>query len=450
MDNKDEIDSRDKWCRFNFKISHFLSDNRNGIRTIPRWCINILLLIIGIILIIVSIFFSSSNNLLPIITRIPHEIIQIPQETLIKLPIISQIISIIYLIIPIISQNYSDITQIYSVILKIINDLGIVLVSTSILLLIQDMFYNGRYDGINRPPPFIYLPHVHEQLNMLGITLYDFHKYPNFTEKLKVKALETKLGVEYKFLLLFPLSQEFISREKEEEKSLLNECDEALFQLLFLKNEICKGNNNKCEIRFYNSCPRRSVIITDKSVFVGPYFYGKAGFESKWMVISKLLLAFQYRKEFDQIWEKSLPFDYTKCNIEMMDKEKDKVKIMAMIKAGYQDISFPPIAIFTANPTSGTCPMNVSFKDESLYFPTEWKWEFGDGTTSDKQNPDHIYEVAKTYTVKLTVTNGNPKGIRNSEEKVRYITVNNPADEEAIEYINDNRDYFLKYWQSFD
>ena len=32
-------------------------------------------------------------------------------------------------------------------------------------------------------------------------------------------------------------------------------------------------------------------------------------------------------------------------------------------------------------------------------------WEFGDGTTSQEQNPTHIYDTPNTYTVQLTVTN---------------------------------------------
>ena len=36
---------------------------------------------------------------------------------------------------------------------------------------------------------------------------------------------------------------------------------------------------------------------------------------------------------------------------------------------------------------------------------TRWYWDFGDGTTTTSQHPDHDYTVSGTYTVSLTVTN---------------------------------------------
>ncbi|MFC1608414.1 PKD domain-containing protein [Candidatus Latescibacterota bacterium] len=33
----------------------------------------------------------------------------------------------------------------------------------------------------------------------------------------------------------------------------------------------------------------------------------------------------------------------------------------------------------------------VAFIDESIGDVTDWKWDFGDGTTSEEQNPIHIY-----------------------------------------------------------
>ncbi|MEW1939569.1 PKD domain-containing protein, partial [Pseudarthrobacter sp. NPDC080037] len=40
-----------------------------------------------------------------------------------------------------------------------------------------------------------------------------------------------------------------------------------------------------------------------------------------------------------------------------------------------------PVASFTASPTSGTAPLNVSFTDTSTGSPTSWAWDFGDGGT---------------------------------------------------------------------
>ncbi|WP_170943245.1 PKD domain-containing protein, partial [Methanosarcina spelaei] len=51
---------------------------------------------------------------------------------------------------------------------------------------------------------------------------------------------------------------------------------------------------------------------------------------------------------------------------------------------------------------------------------TEWKWNFGDGTTSTQQNPTHKYSKAGTYTVNLTVKNAEGS---NTTIKTDYIKV---------------------------
>jgi PKD repeat protein len=52
-------------------------------------------------------------------------------------------------------------------------------------------------------------------------------------------------------------------------------------------------------------------------------------------------------------------------------------------------------------------PVNnlIKFTDTSLFFPTKWLWEFGDGSSSVSQNPTHQYSSAGEYIVKLTATN---------------------------------------------
>lgn len=49
----------------------------------------------------------------------------------------------------------------------------------------------------------------------------------------------------------------------------------------------------------------------------------------------------------------------------------------------------------------------VSFIDNSTGSPTSWFWDFGDGSTSTKQNPTHVYGAIGGYTVNLTVANEN-------------------------------------------
>ncbi len=55
--------------------------------------------------------------------------------------------------------------------------------------------------------------------------------------------------------------------------------------------------------------------------------------------------------------------------------------------------------------------LTVDFQDTSTSTggpPTTWEWRFGDGATSGERNPEHTYQQAGTYTVRLTVSN--PEG----------------------------------------
>jgi monoamine oxidase len=66
-----------------------------------------------------------------------------------------------------------------------------------------------------------------------------------------------------------------------------------------------------------------------------------------------------------------------------------------------------PTADFSASPTLGPAPLDVSFSDLSNQLPTGWSWDFGDGGSSSVQHPDHQYTTAGSYTVSLTATNPN-------------------------------------------
>lgn len=67
-----------------------------------------------------------------------------------------------------------------------------------------------------------------------------------------------------------------------------------------------------------------------------------------------------------------------------------------------------PVISFSADPLIGCAPLNVSFKDNSTPgsgTKTNWLWDFGDGTGSADQNPNHTYNISDTFNVTLTVTN---------------------------------------------
>ena len=67
-----------------------------------------------------------------------------------------------------------------------------------------------------------------------------------------------------------------------------------------------------------------------------------------------------------------------------------------------------PTASFSANPSTGGAPLQVSFDAGNSEDPDgiidEFEWEFGDGTTGNGSAIDHTYENTGEYTITLTVT----------------------------------------------
>jgi Zn-dependent metalloprotease len=64
----------------------------------------------------------------------------------------------------------------------------------------------------------------------------------------------------------------------------------------------------------------------------------------------------------------------------------------------------PPICDFESDVVE-TCDGMVSFLDQSAHYPTSWFWDFGDGNTSNDQNPTHNFTNYGTFTVSLFVAN---------------------------------------------
>ncbi len=78
-----------------------------------------------------------------------------------------------------------------------------------------------------------------------------------------------------------------------------------------------------------------------------------------------------------------------------------------------------PVSNFVANVTLGKAPLTVKFTDLSS-IANSWFWEFGDGTNSTEENPEHTYDSIGIYDVTLTVTNEN---LSDTETKKAYINV---------------------------
>jgi hypothetical protein len=76
----------------------------------------------------------------------------------------------------------------------------------------------------------------------------------------------------------------------------------------------------------------------------------------------------------------------------------------------YDDMSWVPaggdFVCDAGGPYSGEIDQPIQFTGFATggVEPYTWAWEFGDGDTSDVQNPTHAYDTAGTYTATLTVT----------------------------------------------
>ena len=69
-----------------------------------------------------------------------------------------------------------------------------------------------------------------------------------------------------------------------------------------------------------------------------------------------------------------------------------------------QTATQPPIAKFSVDATT-SCAGLFNFTDQSTSIPQFYSWDFGDGTFSEDENPQHTFTAPGTYAVILTVTN---------------------------------------------
>jgi PKD repeat protein len=102
----------------------------------------------------------------------------------------------------------------------------------------------------------------------------------------------------------------------------------------------------------------------------------------------------------------------------------------------------PPIANFVASNTNPTTEDTVFFTDLTMNDPTSWAWTFTpstvtylNGTSATSQNPDVMFDVSGSYTVKLTATNAVGS---DTEIKVDYIAVDDPPLAPEADFVASN------------
>ncbi|MEL7221106.1 MAG: PKD domain-containing protein, partial [Bacteroidota bacterium] len=116
-----------------------------------------------------------------------------------------------------------------------------------------------------------------------------------------------------------------------------------------------------------------------------------------------------------------ITFDVSSVNIYFSSDHFDNNAGFAIIWEANGSAN-PPVAAFSADVTTVPFGTAVQFTDESTENPGGWQWDFGDGATSNEQNPSHVFNQAGTFEVTLSVTNCNDTDITTP----LFITVQEP------------------------
>ncbi len=100
-----------------------------------------------------------------------------------------------------------------------------------------------------------------------------------------------------------------------------------------------------------------------------------------------------------------------------LSAKDDSKNIRCVRNRGHEQL----IISVAAELSEGSAPLTNRFQCdvESGNPPYEFSWDFGDGTSSNEQNPEHTYQSAGTYTAKVTVIDDT--GLASSGEVVTEV-----------------------------
>lgn len=110
-----------------------------------------------------------------------------------------------------------------------------------------------------------------------------------------------------------------------------------------------------------------------------------------------------------------------------------------------------PIADFSYDGSKLVAPTQVSFKNQSLK-AEKYRWDFGDGQTSEEATPSHSFAHSGNYVVKLTAEKGSKSSIMEKTIQVKapekcLVEIETEFGTMTVELYNatpQHRDNFLK------
>jgi hypothetical protein len=115
-------------------------------------------------------------------------------------------------------------------------------------------------------------------------------------------------------------------------------------------------------------------------------------------------------------------------------RENSTASSRPMLTIGYEADLEEPTADFSFTPAHPGPGDEVRFSDHSTGEPTSWMWDFGDGQTSQEENPSHTYTTSGSKTVTLVVSNTS-----GSDSAVKVVRVGAPPPRRPSRRVAPNR-----------